>query len=152
MDFAYYLPEIIFGIIVIAALIWGVCFIRQMFLYSKGKTTCVYCKHTTTKDSPQKYLFLLPISFGTVYEDAEHYLPSRLKPIMGTNQIPTGRRACWIERYACSRCGRQQVTVTDFLLVRGTEDVKGTYLLPYEPFQRLIERWEAIAVTGTHVY
>ena len=129
MDLTYYLPEIIFGLIVVVALIWGVCFVREMFLFSKGKTTCVYCKNTTFKDSPKKYLFLLPISFGTTYEDAEHYLPSHLMPIMGTDHIPTGRRACWVELYRCGRCGKEQVTVTDFLLVRGVEDVKGTYLL-----------------------
>ena len=151
MDITYYLPEIIFCLIVVVALIWGVCFVREMFLFSKGKTTCVYCKKTTFKDSPKKYLFLLPISFGTTYEDAEHYLPSHLMPIMGTDHIPTGRRACWVELYRCGRCGKEQVTVTDFLLVRGVEDVKGTYLLPYEPFQRLIDRWESMAVTGIHV-
>lgn len=151
MDLTYYLPEIIFGLIVVVALIWGVCFVREMFLFSKGKTTCVYCKKTTFKDSPKKYLFLLPISFGTTYEDAEHYLPSHLMPIMGTDHIPTGRRACWVELYRCGRCGKEQVTVTDFLLVRGVEDVKGTYPLPYEPFQRLIDRWESMAVTGIHV-
>ena len=150
MDLTYYLPEIIFGLIVVVALIWGVCFVREMFLFSKGKTTCVYCKKTTFKDSPKKYLFLLPISFGTTYEDAEHYLPSHLMPIMGTDHIPTGRRACWVELYSCGRCGREQVSVTDFLLVRGVEDVKKTYILPSEPFQKLIDRWETMAVMGVH--
>jgi len=151
MDFTYYLPEIVFAVILAIALIWGVCFIREMVLHSRGKSTCVYCKRTTSKVSPKKYLFLLPLSFGATYGDAEHYLPNHLMPIMGTGQIPTGRRACWVELYSCSQCGRQQVAVTDFLLVRGAEDVKGTYLLPYEPFERLIERWESIAVTGIHV-
>ena len=64
MDFTYYLPEIIFSVILAVALIWGILFIREMVLHSKGKTTCIYCKHTTSKDSPKKYLFLLPISFG----------------------------------------------------------------------------------------
>lgn len=150
MALTYYLPEIILAVVVAAVLIWGVCFIREMVLHSKGKTTCVYCKHSTSKVSSKKYLFLLPISFGTTYEDAKHYLPSHLRPIMGTDQIPTGRRACWVELYTCSKCGKEQVAVTDFLLVRGTEDVKGTYQLPYEPFQNLIERWEYIAVAGIH--
>ena len=151
MDFTYYLPEIIFAVILAVALIWGVCFIREMILHSKGKAACVYCRHVTSKISPKKYLFLLPVSFGTKYADAKHYLPTHLRPIMGTDQIPTGKRACWVERYSCNRCGREQVMVTDFLLVRGTEDVKGTYVLPYEPFQKLIERWESMAVTGIHV-
>lgn len=150
MDFTYYLPEILLALFAAAALIWGVGFIREMVLLSKGNSTCVHCKHTTSKVSPKKYLFLLPISFGTTYEDAEHYLPAHLRPIMGTDHIPTGKRACWVEAYACSRCGRQQVTVTDFLLVRGVEDVKGTYTLPYEPFEKLIDRWESMAVTGIH--
>lgn len=151
MDFTYYLPEIFFGLIVAVALIWGICFAREMFLFSKGKTICIHCKHAASKVSPKKHLFLLPVSFGETYENAEQYLPSHLKPIMGTNHIPTGRRACWVELYSCSKCRKEQVTVTDFLLVRGQEDVKATYILPCEPFLKLIERWESMAVTGIHV-
>ena len=150
MDITYYLPEIIFAVLAAAALIWAVCFMREMILLSRGKVTCVHCRHTTPKNSPKKYLVLLPISFGTTYEDAEHYLPSHLQPVMGIDQIPTGRRACWVELYSCGRCGREQVSVTDFLLVRGVEDVKKTYILPSEPFQKLIDRWETMAVMGVH--
>lgn len=150
MDLSYYLPEIVLGIIAAAALIWGVCFTREMFLFSKGKVTCVHCRKTTSKDSSKKYLFLLPISFGQKYEDAEHYLPSHMTPIPGTDWIPTGRRACWVELYACSRCGRELVTVTDFLLVRDTEDVKAEYVLSAGPFLSLIDSWEALAKRGAY--
>ncbi len=34
MDFTYYLPEIIFSVILAVALIWGILFIREMVLHS----------------------------------------------------------------------------------------------------------------------
>ena len=143
-DLIYYLPQIILGIVAAAVFIWVIFFIRELIRNSHGKSTCIHCKKAAEKVSPEPYLFLLPVSFGDKYEDAEQYLPSHMRPIMSTRQIPTGRMACRLEVYGCSHCGKRQVTVTDFLLVRGEEDIKRTYELPYEPFGPLIESWLAL--------
>ncbi len=87
-------------------------------------------------------MFLLPISFGDTYDNAEKYLLSHMVPIMGREQIPTGRRACKIEVHLCSKCNKRQVVIEDFLLVRGEDYMKEYYKFSYEKFHPLLERWE----------
>ncbi|MCI8886878.1 MAG: hypothetical protein HFG70_02220 [Hungatella sp.] len=140
----YYLPQIIFGILAAVVLVWLVFFIRELILRSHGKAVCIHCKKAAEKVSPEPYLFLLPVSFGDKYEDAEQYLPSHMRPIASEQMIPSGRRACRLEVYSCGHCGKRYVIITDFLPVRGEEYIKGIYELPYEPFQPLIERWVAL--------
>ena len=144
MNLTYYLPEILFGVLVAAALIWGILLIRSLYLNSKGKATCRHCKGVASKTSEQPYLFLLPISFGAKYEDAENYLLSHMKPIREKSQIPSGRRACWVTVYCCQKCNRKQVEITDFLQVRGNENLEGTYTFSYEPFEPFIQQWKSL--------
>lgn len=143
-ELAYYLPEIIFGGFALVAIIWGILFIRDMIRHSGGKATCVGCKGTASKLTTPQYLFLLPISFGTKYDDPESYLRSHMVPILRKDQIPTGRRACHVDVYQCEKCGKKQVNITDFLQVRGEESLEATYAFPYENFEPLLKRWEAI--------
>ena len=140
----YNLPEIIFGIVAVSVLIWCVFFMRERMLYSGGKTSCMDCKAAASRVVTPPYLFLLPVSFDAKYEDPENYLLSHMKPILGKDQIPSGRRACHMEVYQCGKCGRKQVVITDFLQVRGRENPEGTYIFAHEAFQPLIQRWEAI--------
>ena len=141
-DFSYYLPEILLAILVTIALGWVILVIRDLFRRSKGGITCLHCKGVSNKISRHPYLFLLPISFGDKYEHAASYLPSHMIPISRKEEIPTGRRACWVEVYSCPQCDTKQVLITDFLQVRGTEHLEGSYHLPYEPFYSLIEAWK----------
>ncbi len=90
MSLTYYLPEILFGCLAIVAILWGIMFIWSIFLSSKGKCSCRHCKGIASKTSEPPYLFLLPISFGTKYEDSEHYLASHIQPISDKSQIPSG--------------------------------------------------------------
>ncbi len=142
MNPAYYLPEIIFVIALAVALIWGIFFVRDLGRTKKGESTCIYCKAAAAKISPYTYLFLIPVSFGETYENAEKYLLSHMKPIAGKEKIPTGMRACYVEVYNCSRCDKKHVVVKDFLQVRGEDYIKGTYEFAYEPFRPLLEAWE----------
>lgn len=144
MDFTYYLPELLLGGAVAAFLIWGAFFARELFRHSRGGATCVHCQAAASKITTPPYLFLLPISFGAKYEDAQNYLLTHMKPILGKEEIPSGRRACHVEVCQCSKCGKKQVQVTDFLQVRGEETLEGTYHFPLEPFQPLLSRWDAL--------
>ncbi len=146
-EFTYYLPVIIFGVLAAVAVIWGILFVREMSLRSHGKSACIHCKAAAEKLVTPDYLFLLPVSFGDKYEDAQRYLLSHMRPILYKNQIPSGRRACRLEIHQCSKCRRQQALITDFLQVRGEESVKSTYTFPLETFQSLIAQWEAIGGT-----
>lgn len=144
MNITYYLPELLLGGAVAAFLIWGIFFARDMFRYSRGGATCMHCQSVASKVTTPAYLFLLPVSFGAKYEDAQNYLLSHMKPILGKEEIPSGRRACHVEVYQCGKCGKKQVQVTDFLQVRGEESLEGTYIFPFEPFQQLLSRWEIL--------
>ena len=90
----YYLPQIIFGILAAVVLVWLVFFIRELILRSHGKAVCIHCKKAAEKVSPEPYLFLLPVSFGDKYEDAEQYLPSHMRPIASEQEdVPAGWRS-----------------------------------------------------------
>lgn len=143
-ELSYYLPEIIFGVLALAAVIWGVLLIRDLIRHSGGKTTCMHCKAAASRMETPPYLFLLPVSFGAKYEDPEAYLLSRMQPILNKDQIPTGRRACHVEVYQCGKCAGKQVVITDFLQVRENESPEGTYVFAYETFAPLLRRWEAM--------
>ena len=138
----YYIPAIIV-VVVIAAVAWFLfTFLRNFIREKDGKTTCLKCKAAAPKITRYPYLFLIPVSFGDVYSDAENYLRSHMMPIMNKGQIPTGQRACKVEVFECPRCGNRQVEITDFLQVRGAESPKFYYDFAYEPFRPLLEAWE----------
>lgn len=139
MSLTYYLPEMMFVLLVIGALILAVCFFRDLFRGKNGESTCIYCKAAASKVSQQPFLFLLPVFFGEQYEDAENYLLSHMAPITGKEQIPGGRRACYVEVHSCSQCDKKQVVITDFLQVRGEDYIKGNYIFSYEKFRPLLE-------------
>ena len=143
-ELAYYLPEIVFGVFALAAVIWGVLFIRDMIRHSGGKSTCRHCRGKASKLTASQYLFLLPVSFGAKYENPESYLASHMTPILRKDQIPTGRRACHVDIYQCQKCGQKQVMITDFLQVRGSESLEGTYVFDYNTFEPVLKRWDAI--------
>ena len=141
-DLSYYLPILIIVVVIGVVLVFGVYFLREYLRIRKNGSTCIYCKAEAAKESPRTYLFLLPISFGDTYDNAEKYLLSHMVPIMGREQIPTGRRACKIEVHLCSKCNKRQVVIEDFLLVRGEDYMKEYYKFSYEKFHPLLERWE----------
>ena len=96
-ELTYYLPEIVFGVFALVAIIWGILFVRDMVRRSGGKATCTHCKGNASKLTSPPYLFLLPISFGTKYDNPESYLRSHMVPILRKDRIPTGRRACHVD-------------------------------------------------------
>ena len=65
-----------------------------------------------------------------------------MTPIMGREQIPSGRRACKVEVHSCSKCSKKQVIIEDFLLVRGEDYLKEYYKFAYEKFRPLLDAWE----------
>jgi len=141
-NLSYYLPILITVVVIGVVLVFGIYFLREYLRIRKNGSTCIYCKAEAAKESPRTYLFLLPISFGDTYDNAEKYLLSHMVPIMGREQIPTGRRACKIEVHLCSKCNKRQVVIEDFLLVRGEDYMKEYYKFSYEKFHPLLERWE----------
>lgn len=137
MAFIYYLPEIIFLTCAAAAVIAVVRALPSIFGILKGKEQCPKCRAATVREDVPARLFLLPVSFGDTYENAEDYLLSHMVPIQSKEAIPTGRRACRMELYRCPKCDARWVKITDFLQVRDTEDIKGFYTFPYEHFSGL---------------
>lgn len=142
MHFTYYLPVIILGAVLVAALVWGIGIVRDLLRAKRDEITCMDCKAPAAKSSTHEYLFLIPIHFGQKYDDAEDYLRSHMYPIREKAQIPSGQRACRVEVHTCSKCDKKQVHITDFLLVRGEEYIKGSYIFPYEAFRHLLTAWE----------
>ena len=145
MEISYYLPEILFGVMAVVAVVWIGRVIWALFLGTKGKTACIHCKGTAEKEEGFSCLFLIPVHFGEVYGDAERYLQTHMTPIKSKEQIPTGMRACRLEVYRCRTCDKRQVEITDFLDVRGEETVKGQYEFSYESFAGLIEQWKELS-------
>ncbi|MCI9373505.1 MAG: hypothetical protein HFI52_08895 [Lachnospiraceae bacterium] len=139
---SYYLPVIIILVVIGAVIVFGISFIREYVRIKKDGSTCMYCKAEAAKALPRTYLFLLPVSFGDTYENAEKYLLTHMTPIMGREQIPSGRRACKVEVHSCSKCSKKQVIIEDFLLVRGEDYLKEYYKFAYEKFRPLLDAWE----------
>lgn len=142
MSLTYYLPMAVLVLAIGAAVVWGIFFVRELLRGKRGESTCMYCNAPASKVSRYTYLFLIPVSFGETYEDAEDYLLSHMKPIRGKEQIPSGRRACYVEVYGCPRCDKKHVVVKDFLQVRGEDCTEAVYEFAYEPFRPLLEAWE----------
>lgn len=145
MEFTYYLPEIIFGILAVVALVWIVRFVWAICLGKMGQATCIHCKGITQKETGESYLFVIPVHFGDTYGEAEEYLRTHMIPIESKEQIPTGMRACRLDVYRCNKCDKKQVEITDFLNVRGEESVKATYEFSYDTFRPLIEQWKELS-------
>ncbi len=139
---SYYLPVIIIAVVVVAAIVMGRSVIRDYLRVKKNGSTCMYCKGEAARALPRNYLFLLPVSFGDTYENAENYLLTHMVPIMSREQIPSGRRACKAEVHSCSKCGKKQIIIEDFLLVRGEDYMKEYYVFAYEKFRSLLDAWE----------
>ncbi len=151
MEFTYYLPEILFGAMALAAAVWGIGLAMELSRGKKGEASCIYCKGKAVKEPYGPCLFLLPLHFGETYEDSEEFLRRNMQPIYKKEQIPTGMRACWLEVYRCERCENRQVKITDFLDVRGEEHVKKCYDFSYESFRPLVEQWREMASMGAFV-
>lgn len=142
MDLIDYLPAIVIPIVILALVVAGISIAKERQREKRGVSVCIYCKADAPRISQHTYLFLLPVFFGATYEDAQNYLLSHMKPIRGTEQIPTGMRACYVEVYLCPRCDKKHVAVRDFLRVRGEDHIQRIYRFPYEPFRPLMDSWE----------
>lgn len=142
MDLIDYLPAIVIPIVILAVVVAGISIAKERQREKRGVSACIYCKADAPRISQYTYLFLIPVFFGDTYEDAQNYLLSHMKPIRGTEQIPTGMRACYVEVYHCPRCDKKHVAVRDFLRVRGEDHIQRIYRFPYEPFRPLMDSWE----------
>ena len=142
MHLPYYLPVIVLAVVIGAVVVFGILIAKERQREKRGESACIYCKADAPRISQHTYLFLLPVFFGALYEDAQNYLLSNMKPIRGTEQIPTGMRACYVEVYLCPRCDKKHVAVRDFLRVRGEDHIQRIYRFPYEPFRPLMDSWE----------
>lgn len=99
---------------------------------------CSKCKGLMQTEST--YLYLLPISFGVEHEECAEYYLNNAVPINDEEEIPTGRRACYIKVLRCGDCSRREVSVIDFLKVREDEVPKSAGRYPYEQFQEFLNK------------
>lgn len=138
---SYYIPEIIAVIVFIIIIVAVISVVRETIRGKRGESTCMKCKAAAVKNTQCRYLFLIPVSFGDTYDDAENYLRTHMRPIMSKEQIPSGQRACWIDVFDCPCCGNRQIEITDFLQVRGEEYAKGYHKFAYDSFRPLLDAW-----------
>ena len=146
-----YLPEVIAAISAAGAVYFVISLARALISGMRGTAKCPECRGTMHKEERYPYLFLLPVSFGESYTDAENYLKKNMEPIASTAELPSGRRAVRAEVYICETCGAKQVEFTDFLLVRGNEDYRGSYTFAYEPFASRMEEWKIMHGAGGRI-
>lgn len=94
---------------------------------------CSKCKGSMQMESEN--LYVLPVSFGDEHpENAEYYIKNAVQ-IADEQEIPTGRRACYIRVFRCGDCGFRNVSVIDFLKVREDQLLKGAACYTYEEFR-----------------
>lgn len=98
---------------------------------------CTRCKGPMQME--KENLYVLPVSFGETHKEcAEYYLNNAAR--IGTLQdIPTGRRACFIRVFRCATCGYRDVTVIDFLKVREEMVPKSAGCYEYEQFRGFLQ-------------
>lgn len=114
---------------------WLLYFINK---HTESETMkCKQCKGIMT--SNQQYLALLPIMFDETHEESAVYYQNNTVPIEDEEQIPTGRRACYMNIFQCGSCTNKMVSVIDFLKVRDQYLIKGGDTYPYEEFRTYIE-------------
>lgn len=114
---------------------WGLYFISKHINTETIK--CKQCKGTMT--SRKQYLALLPVFFDETYEASAVYYQNCTIPIESEEEIPTGRRACYIHVFQCENCGKKLISVVDFLKVREQFLIKGGENYPYDDFRTYIE-------------
>lgn len=141
-EWSDWLIVVIFAAGIVVLLVVTILNARARLREKRGESVCIFCKALASRISQKPYLFLIPVFFGEFYEDEENYLRTHMKPIGGTEQIPTGMRACYVEVYHCPRCDKRHVVVKDFLRVRGEDYTKRVYRFPYESFRPLLDGWE----------
>ncbi len=93
---------------------------------------CPKCKSVMTENS--SYLYLLPVYFSDTYKGSSSYFINNAIPINSEYEIPSGRHACYMNIFICSRCGHHIVSVVDFLKVRDEKIIKHASLFPYSEF------------------
>lgn len=151
MGWLSYLPEVMAVIGLIGVAWFVVHLIGQILHTAHGTSQCPDCRGKMYREETVPYLFLLPVFFGDTYENTETFLLRNLTPIASLDDIPSGQRAVRAVIYRCSVCNKKQVEFTDFLLVRGSEDVRGSRQFSYEPFAGLLNDWKLNYGTGgTH--
>lgn len=98
---------------------------------------CKQCKGVMT--SRKQYLALLPVFFDEEHEESAAYYLNNMITIEDEEEIPTGRRACYIHVFQCGSCANKLISVVDFLKVREQFLIKGGDTYPYEEFRTYIE-------------
>ena len=86
----------------------------------------------------REHLYLLPISFDEEHEESAEYYLSNAVRIDSGEEIPTGRRACYINVFRCDDCSHREISVVDFLKVREDELPKSAGCYPYEQFEEFL--------------
>ena len=83
--------------------------------------------------------FFVWAGFDEGHEESAAYYLNHTVPIESEDDIPTGRRACYIYVFQCGNCTNRLISVVDFLKVRDQFVVKGGDTYPYEDFKSYIE-------------
>ena len=139
LDVLMWIPGILFFLCIFGRFVWP-NLVRVWLKRAEGKgVKCDVCKGPVM--DREEYLFLIPSSFDAPHVKELQYYVKNGRFISDVSQIPTGNRACRMAVTQCQNCGRREVVVIDFLLVRGTEVFKGAEAYPYEQLRTFLEQF-----------
>lgn len=140
------MPDIIFAIIGIVIIAFPVIvrflvipILNYIVRHSNSDTQkCKMCKGEMV--DIESFLYLIPVCFNNKYKESAEYYKRNFRRITDTSQIPSGNRACRLFVFQCKSCGYKNVSIVDFLQVRGRELLQGGNIYPYEEFREYIEK------------
>jgi len=104
----------------------------------KDKTRCKKCK--TNMDIIASKLYLIPVFFDKAHEKSPAYYLENAQEIATEEDIPSGRRACYMKVFRCPSCGIRHVEVTEFLRTSTMKTLHDFEIYEYEQLQELLER------------
>ena len=104
----------------------------------KDKTRCKKCK--TNMDIIVSKLYLIPAFFEDEHEESPAYYLENAQEIATEEDIPSGRRACYMKVFRCPSCGIRHVEVSEFLRTSTMKTLHNFGIYEYEQLQELLER------------
>lgn len=104
----------------------------------KDKTRCKKCK--TNMDIITTKLYLIPVFFEAPHEESPAYYLENAQEIATEEDIPSGRRACYMKVFRCPSCGGRHVEVSEFLRTSTMKTLHNFGIYEYEELRELLER------------
>lgn len=96
------------------------------------------CKGTMVQEGESK-LYLIGAYIDQTHPETKEFYQSTAVRLMNENEIPSGRRTCYMSVFRCQECGQRRVHVLDFLRVRENDIIKGGAEFRYDEMGEFFE-------------